>query len=123
MEEIFAKGSVIKSFPLILKYTAYRFDDGEKLKTVVSVPKRRIKNATARNRIRRQIKEAFRLNKSLLKNSIPIDEKGLALFFIYTGKENPEYSVIEKKIKLILKELSRIHLEKVPHGKIENDPI
>ena len=108
MQEIFAKGQVLKKYPFIVRYLAYDFKDNHPLKVVVSVPKRRIKKATARNRVRRQIKEAYRLNKSNLIDELRKADKGLALFFIYTGKENPEYSIIQEKIKLLLKDLEYI---------------
>jgi ribonuclease P protein component len=52
------------------------------------------------------MKEAFRLNKSDLIQALKDADKSLALFFIYTGKEKPDYTIIEEKIKLILKELT-----------------
>ena len=109
LDDIFKEGKTIKKFPFIVKHLPCKFEDDEKLKVVISVPKRRIKNAVNRNRIRRLIKEAYRLNKANLKIVLEKYEKGLALFFIYTGKENPDYATIEMKIKLLLNELIRIY--------------
>lgn len=107
MEDIFAKGDTVKKYPFIVKYLEVDFEEDVALKAVFSVPKRNIKKATGRNRIRRQIKEAYRLNKADLIATLNDAGKGLALFFIYTGKEKPDYSVIEEKIKLLLKELKK----------------
>ncbi|MBA4852585.1 ribonuclease P protein component [Emticicia sp. BO119] len=63
-----------------------------------SVPKRQFKHAADRNLIRRRMKEAYRLNKELLKNSYYIS-------FIYVGKVIENYVVIEKGIKNCLKKL------------------
>ena len=107
MENVFANGSMLKKYPFLIKYLPYNFEDGNTVKIVITVPKRRIKKATVRNRIRRQIKEVYRLNKADLLQVIKQSESGLALFLIYTGKEKPDYSVIEVKLKLLLKELSK----------------
>lgn len=107
MEDIFAKGSTIKKHPFIVKYLEVGSEEDIALKAVFSVPKRTIKKATGRNKIRRQIKEAYRLNKADLITALNESGKGLALFFIYTGKEKPDYSLIEEKIQLLLKELKK----------------
>jgi ribonuclease P protein component len=109
MEKIFEKGSTLKKFPLILKYSLVEFEDEQPLKVVISVPKRRIRKAHNRNRIRRQLKEAYRLNRLPLKRCLAEQSKSLALFFIYTGKENPDYAIIEEKIQLLLKELMNVY--------------
>lgn len=108
IDSIFAEGSTLKNFPLILKYAAVEFRDQEPLKVVMSVPKRRVKNAVDRNRIKRLMREAYRQNRTEFKAKMIAEEKSLALFFIYTGKENPNFTAIEEKIKVILKELSQV---------------
>ncbi len=113
MEEIFEKGDTLKKHPFLVKYLYCQFQDQEPLKIVVSIPKRKVKLATKRNRIRRQIKEVYRLNKADLKDELSRSEKSLALFFIYTGKENPDYSLIEEKIKLLLIQLKQKHCSDV----------
>lgn len=109
LEKVFEHGQSLKHFPFIVKHSETVFDDGQVLKVVISVPKRRIKKAHDRNRIRRQIKEAYRLNRIPLKALLGEHKKSLALFFIYTGKENPDYSLIEEKIQLLLKELMKMY--------------
>lgn len=64
-----------------------------------SVPKRNFKRAVDRNRIKRQIREAYRLNKSILSDS---DNKKYSIFFIFLGKEKIEYKRIEKSVQKLL---------------------
>ncbi len=63
-----------------------------------SVPKRQFKHAVDRNLIRRRMKEAYRLNKSLLSGTFSIA-------FIYIGKEIEKYEVIEKGMKSALRKV------------------
>jgi ribonuclease P protein component len=83
------------------------FNDKSPVKIVISIPKRIIKKATKRNRIRRQLKEIYRLNKSSLIADFESKPKGLAIFLIYTGKENEAFEFLEAKLKLVLNELQR----------------
>lgn len=78
---------------------------------MISIPKRLVKKAVDRNRVRRQIKEAYRLDRTNLKNNLANNKISLALFLIYTGKENPLYSEIEEKIHLLLNEINKTIVE------------
>jgi ribonuclease P protein component len=58
-----------------------------------------------RNRIKRLSREAYRLQKQPLLQRL--EEKGccMAVFFIYTGKELPEYAIVSQKIGVALQKL------------------
>ena len=68
------------------------------------VPKRRFKKAVDRNRIKRMMREAYRLNKQMLALSRVQSGGGgqLAVLFMYTGKEEMDFSYIERKMKKVL---------------------
>jgi len=90
----------------------YLFTEDEKIKTGiqagVSVSARNFKNATDRNRIKRLVREAYRLQKHTLTDAITGAGKKLLLFFIYTGNELPEYDLIFEKTGTALKRLKKI---------------
>jgi ribonuclease P protein component len=102
IDNVFKEGQLIKKYPFRLKYCE---TEKETTQILISVPKRLIKSAVKRNRVRRQIKEIYRMNKADLINSLKMKKKNLALFLIYTGKENEDFHFLEDKLKLVLKEL------------------
>jgi len=66
---------------------------------------RHFKKAVDRNRIKRLGREAYRLQKGLLLQRLTEKGLSLAVFFIYTGKELPEYATVTGKIGVILQKL------------------
>jgi len=105
IDELFSAGAEVKKYPFVIKYISQKNETKEKVKIVISVPKRKAKLATDRNRLRRQIKEAYRLNKNELINFCLVNKIELALFLIYTGKEKEDYQVLTTKLKVLLHEL------------------
>jgi ribonuclease P protein component len=66
---------------------------------------RHFKKAVDRNRIKRLGREAYRLQKELLLQRLTQKGLSMAVFFIYTGKELPEYTIVAEKIGVILQKL------------------
>nr|WP_325288708.1 ribonuclease P protein component [uncultured Bacteroides sp.] len=102
IEKMFAGGSRSFSiFPLRVVWLPVEELDAP-VSILVSVSKRRFKRAVKRNRVKRQIREAYRLNKTCLLT--PLAEKGrrLAIAFIYLSDELMDSALIEEKMKVAL---------------------
>ena len=71
----------------------------------VGVSSKFFKNASDRNRIKRLIREVYRLEKNILHDYLQIQNRTLILFFLFTDKSLPEYQQIKTKIPLLLQRL------------------
>ena len=76
----------------------------------MSVSTRHFKKAVDRNRIKRLMRESYRLQKNNLQTVLEEKHLNLAVFFIYTGKELPEYTLIFEKIGGAIKKIEKCYL-------------
>jgi ribonuclease P protein component len=106
IEQLFTKGKSFAVFPVKALYQFCELNADESLQAGVAVSKKHFKKAVDRNRIKRLMREAYRLQKLSLQKNLKEKNKQLAVFFIYTGKEKPEFADLMEKLKTIL-----LHLE------------
>lgn len=70
---------------------------------LVSVPKRQFKRAVKRNRVKRQLREAYRKHKHGLIEAVSrIGEQHLSLAFVWLDSKLYDTSVVEKKVEKLL---------------------
>lgn len=101
IEKLFKEGKGLVKFPIKMQYMPH---DSAMHQVAITAPKRNFKRAVDRNRIKRQIREAYRTNKHILYAK---DIPSQAIFFIYIGKDMPTYATLEKRMKQCLNELCR----------------
>lgn len=78
----------------------------------VGVSSRHFKRATDRNRIKRLIRESWRLQKAELNDMLRREGKQLNVFFIYTAKEPGNFESIKKATTFALQKLLRMQEKK-----------
>jgi ribonuclease P protein component len=105
ISKIFSEGSAVKTFPLRIQFIFHDLQHLPPCQMGVSVPKRHFKKAVDRNRIKRQIKEAYRLNKSNLIDDLTIKNKRLAMMIIFLAKDKLDYEQIEQLLNSSLGKL------------------
>ena len=102
---LFEKGKGISSNPLRL---VYYNEENERLlpQVLFSVSKKNFKKAADRNRIKRQMREIYRLNRD--RYFLPEQKNAYLLAFIYTAKEKIPFNILEKKLNLALERLKDV---------------
>jgi ribonuclease P protein component len=99
IKELFEKGSSFFLYPFKIVFWVGEGLEESPNQVLFSVSKKKIKKATGRNYIKRRLKEAYRLNKSLLPPA------GLLLGFIFVGESGMSFAALEPKMKLVLQRL------------------
>ena len=106
IDNLFQSGQSFLSYPLRIVYMSVSGDSSPEtgISVLISVPKKRIKHAVGRNRIKRMIREAYRLNKCVPEDSSSPNGK-LHIAFMYISDEILPYKDIEKAMLKALKKL------------------
>lgn len=100
------KSQSVSAFPLRAVYqTTNRREGSAPVQVLISVPKKRFHHAVDRNRIKRQVREAYRHHKELLWQQIP-DDKMLLVGFIWLSDRHCPTIDVEKRIVSILQKIA-----------------
>ena len=112
IEKLFAGGNAsMAAFPLRIVFMQMKKQGGEDVKDeplvsiLVSVPKKRFRHAVDRNRMKRLVREAYRLNKHILWDTLEGKDSRLALAFVCITDTLPSFYAVNKSMK---KALTRI---------------
>ena len=84
---------------------------GAGLQAGFTVNSRHFKKAVDRNRVKRLMREAYRLQKNELQLLPELNKNALKLFIIYIGKELPEFERVYEKTAVVLKRLIKLTVE------------
>ncbi|MEZ4805022.1 MAG: ribonuclease P protein component [Bacteroidia bacterium] len=101
---LFKTSKTLKAFPLIFSYIQTENLKQNQIQALFAAPKRNFKKAVDRNRIKRLMRDRFRLIKPKFIQALNGKQVNFAL--IYTSKEMPNYKQIDKSLSKILLKLN-----------------
>ncbi len=109
IEQLYSSKSSFFVYPFYVSFLIEdkSIEDKYSLMFVFSVPKRKIKSAVQRNRIKRVIKEICRKRKDLLEGKLNRYGKKMFIFLSYTEKEELPGELISNRIKKIFYKLEK----------------
>ncbi len=96
---LYSEGEYIKKFPLKMVYLQTEHTSKYPTQVGVSVPKRLFKRAVDRNRIKRLLRESYRLQKEIVYSEV---DKPYVFMISYLAKEEWKYADIEDKMRKLL---------------------
>lgn len=105
IDQLFNEGKSFVKYPFRITVLPVNDQIPKEAQILISVPKRKFKRAYKRNLLKRRIREAYRLNKHPLLNSLHDKQLKLALSFVYLPSEILDYSNIEKGMIKALKQV------------------
>ncbi len=107
IEALFARGRSFMAYPFRVVYLETSHPQSPQLSVLISIPKKRVKAAVDRNRMKRLFREAYRLNKHLLTAVATPLTGQMEVAFIYVKDELCDFSSVEKGVRKALKELTQ----------------
>jgi len=102
IDALFTSGNKIKEYPITFFWNEREADDNIPLKMGFSVSQKMVKSAVKRNRIKRQMREVYRLQKNAVFAHLKNSPKRYAGMLIYTSTDMPKHADLKEKIILIL---------------------
>ncbi len=103
IKRLFANGKSFAVYPLRVIWTE-ELDEQQPfpVQFALTVPKKKFAKAAHRNRLRRRMREAWRLHKHQLYKKCEKAERFYSFMIIYTAAEELHYEDIEKAMKKII---------------------
>jgi len=107
IEELFLNGKNFSVFPLRVTYQFVSSNETV-IQVGVTAGKKYFKRAVDRNRIKRLIREAYRLQKNDLIELLKQKQQSSFIFFVYTDKTVSSFSIIKEAMNKCLKRLEKL---------------
>ena len=109
IETLFEKGSShsVAAFPLRAVYMEIERQAGcAPVQVLISIPKKRFRHAVDRNRVKRQIREAYRHHKDPIVGKIQ-EGRQLLIAFIWLSDQHFTTAVIGKRVSSLIDQIAK----------------
>lgn len=108
IRNLFVSGKVLNHYPMRIIWLPVEASDAPfPVQLAISVPRKKFPKAVHRNRIKRLIREAYRLNKHRLYQALEGRNQNYAVMIIYVDKSMPVYDEIEPQVRKALDRLGK----------------
>lgn len=112
-ELLFTKGDTFLVFPVKVVYLIAKEQQDYPIKIGVTTSIKKFKKAVDRNRIKRILKEQYRLSKHPLHKFVAEKKLNVIVFFMFIDKALPSKGLLDKKIPIIIDKLIMAIDEKI----------
>jgi ribonuclease P protein component len=105
IDVLFEKGQTLSAYPIKIIFLERKNEAASAVMAMFVVPKKKFKHANDRNKLKRRMRESYRLQKNEFYNSVGGAKLDLAL--LYYGNKTEEYDTIFKAISKLLNNLTK----------------
>ncbi len=106
INKLFVEGRAFIAYPLRVVYIISNEKSDVAVNVMIAVPKKRFKRAVKRNRLKRLMRESYRLNKSILTEKCIDKNINIQIAFNYIADLELDFKTIETKMKIALTKIS-----------------
>ena len=96
----------VSAYPIRAVFLPVERSEQQGVSVLISVPKKRFHDAVDRNRVKRQLREAYRKYKHALIEQMSEREQGLLIAFVYVSPQIESTDYIEKRMTRLLGKIS-----------------
>jgi ribonuclease P protein component len=114
IDGLFERGNQFVSYPLRGMYSIVELNTNFPVQVVFMVSKKKFKRAVKRNYIKRLMREAYRINKSILYNYLNYNNIKIIFAIQFISSDIPDYENVEKgMLKAFNKLIQEIETNKI----------
>ncbi len=107
--KLFSDGNSLFNYPFKILWLENNIDSPVVARMAVSVPARKVKKAADRNRIKRLVREGWRINKKNLYESLAFQNRSIDIILVYVSDRVYDYELIKKSVIEIIEKLISIN--------------
>ncbi len=104
---VFTKGRQVSNNYILARWFVTHGEEGSGVLVGFSVPKRKISSAVKRNRVKRLMRESYRVSKHMLTEGPIEDRYKLEIMLVYLRNEIPTFAELQPRIESILKTVNK----------------